>query len=221
MKSADSWPRMTMQVWMKMLPRTGTVIRLAGGLRGCSSSLGPPLPITMASTDTTKMSQTRNCRSAMLVFIWTHINRSHVSMRVLQAIQRKNLNIKNIYIYIFISQNLYLFIYYRTFLDFHTIWSKVDLTEIWVSGSKEKRPHWKWGWESSTATHRVEGEDGAQLNEAVEGHVSEETEGGDQGTSALSAQMRGENVLLFLVLHKLFRNSPGSVGFHSFLTSNL
>lgn len=72
-----------------------------------------------------------------------------------------------------------------------------------------------------TATHSVEGEDGAQLNEAVEGHVSEETEGGDQGTSALSARTRGKDVLSFLALHMLFHNNPGSVGFHSFLTSKL
>lgn len=127
MKSADSWPRMTMQVWMKMLPRTGTVIRLAGGLRGCSSSLGPPLPITMASTDTTKMSQTRNCRSAMLVFIWTHINRSHVSMRVLQAIQRKNLNIKNIYIYIYFTKSLSIYLLSNIFrFPYYLIKSGLD-----------------------------------------------------------------------------------------------
>ena len=78
MKSADSWPRLVMQVRRKMLPRTGTDSRLAGGLRGCSSSLGPPLPITMANTVTKKMSQIRNCRSAMVVFTWTHTARSHV-----------------------------------------------------------------------------------------------------------------------------------------------
>lgn len=46
----------------------------------------------------------------------------------------------------------------------------------------------------STATHCVEDEDGAQLNEAVQGHVSEETEGGDQRTPALSAQTRRKTV---------------------------
>lgn len=38
-----------------------------------------------------------------------------------------------------------------------------------------------------SATHCVEDEDGGELNEAVQGHVSEETEGRDQRTSALSA----------------------------------
>lgn len=38
----------------------------------------------------------------------------------------------------------------------------------------------------SADTHRVEDDDGAELNEAVEGHVSKETEGGDQRTSSLS-----------------------------------
>lgn len=57
---------------------------------------------------------------------------------------------------------------------------------------------------SSTATHCVEDEDGAELGEAVQGHVSKETEGGDQRTSALSAQTWRENVLfLFLPLKTL------------------
>lgn len=50
---------------------------------------------------------------------------------------------------------------------------------------------------SSTATHCVEDEDGTQLNEAVQCHVSKEAEGGDQGTSSLSAQTRREKKVLF------------------------
>lgn len=41
---------------------------------------------------------------------------------------------------------------------------------------------------SSGATHGVEDEDGAELDEAVQGHVPKETEGCDQRTPALSAQ---------------------------------
>lgn len=78
MKRAASWPRMIMQVWMKMLPRTGRASRLAGGLQRCSSSLGPPLPITMASKVIRQMSKNRNCRSAMFVFSWKHASRDHM-----------------------------------------------------------------------------------------------------------------------------------------------
>lgn len=42
-------------------------------------------------------------------------------------------------------------------------------------------------------THRVEDENGAELDQAVQGHVSEEAEGGDERTAALSANMRREN----------------------------
>lgn len=69
-KSATSWKTMTMPVWMKMLPRTGRASRLAGGLHEYSSSLGPPRPITMASTVMRQMSRYRNCRSLMFVFSW-------------------------------------------------------------------------------------------------------------------------------------------------------
>lgn len=51
---------------------------------------------------------------------------------------------------------------------------------------------------SSTATHWIEGEDSAELNEAVTGHVSKETEGGDQRTPALSVQTRRKNELIFV-----------------------
>lgn len=40
----------------------------------------------------------------------------------------------------------------------------------------------------SAAAYRVEDEDGGELTEAVQSHVSEETEGGDQRTSTLSVQ---------------------------------
>lgn len=78
MKSAASWPRAIMQVWMKRLPSTGRANRLAAGLEGYSSSLGPPLPITMASRVTRRMSQYRNCWSATLVFTWTHIKNDYL-----------------------------------------------------------------------------------------------------------------------------------------------
>lgn len=78
MKSAASWPRAIMQVWMKRLPSTGRANRLAAGLEGYSSSLGPPLPITMASRVTRRMSQYRNCWSATLVFTWTHTKNDYL-----------------------------------------------------------------------------------------------------------------------------------------------
>lgn len=78
MKSAANWPRAIMQVWMKRLPRTGRANRLAAGLEGYSSSLGPPLPITMASTVTRRTSKYRNCGSAMLVFTWTHTKNDYL-----------------------------------------------------------------------------------------------------------------------------------------------
>lgn len=62
-KRAASWPMMIMQVWRKMLPITGRASRLAGGLQVCSSGLGPPLPIRMASNVIRQMSKNRNCRS--------------------------------------------------------------------------------------------------------------------------------------------------------------
>lgn len=69
-KSAASWKTMIMQVWIRRLPRKGTASRLAGGLQEYSCSLGPPWPITMASTVIRQMSRNRNSRSLMLVFIW-------------------------------------------------------------------------------------------------------------------------------------------------------
>lgn len=68
MKRAASWPATIMQVCRKMLPKTGRASRLAGGLQACSSWLGPPRPIGMASDVIRKMSTKRNCRSAKLVF---------------------------------------------------------------------------------------------------------------------------------------------------------
>lgn len=58
----------------------------------------------------------------------------------------------------------------------------------------------------SFSTHCVEDEDGAELNQAVQGHVSEEAEGGDQRTAALSAQTtRGNSSFLpQMLLHTLF-----------------
>lgn len=44
----------------------------------------------------------------------------------------------------------------------------------------------------STAAYRVEDEDGEELNEAIQSHVSEEAEGGDQRTSTFSAQKKKE-----------------------------
>lgn len=46
--------------------------------------------------------------------------------------------------------------------------------------------------EKSFSTHCVEDEDRAELSQAVQGHVSEEAEGGDQRTAALSAQTTWE-----------------------------
>lgn len=42
----------------------------------------------------------------------------------------------------------------------------------------------------STAAYRVEDEDGGELTEAVQSHVSEETDGGDQRTPTLSVQIK-------------------------------
>lgn len=42
----------------------------------------------------------------------------------------------------------------------------------------------------SKAAYRVEDEDGGELTEAVQSHVSEETEGGDERTSTLSVQRK-------------------------------
>lgn len=52
----------------------------------------------------------------------------------------------------------------------------------------------------SAVTHCVEDEDRAELNEAVHGHVSEETKGGNQRTSALSAHTMRKILLLHLPL---------------------
>lgn len=43
------------------------------------------------------------------------------------------------------------------------------------------------------ATHRAEDDDRAELNQAVQRHVSEKTEGGDQRTSALSEWISRKN----------------------------
>lgn len=45
-----------------------------------------------------------------------------------------------------------------------------------------------------TAAYRVEDEDGGELTEAVQSHVSEETEGGDQRTSTLSVQKKKDTL---------------------------
>lgn len=66
---------------------------------------------------------------------------------------------------------------------------------------------------SSTATYCVEDEDGAELNEAVKSHVSKETEGGDQRTSALSEQRRRKNASIFLCCRYCTTNIAGSFGF--------
>lgn len=50
------------------------------------------------------------------------------------------------------------------------------------------------------ATHGVEEEDGAELDEAVQSHVPEEAEGGDQRTPALSAHTHTHNNLLLLCI---------------------
>lgn len=63
----------------------------------------------------------------------------------------------------------------------------------------------------SMATHCVEDEDGAELNEAVQGHVSEETEGGYQRTPALSAQTRRKT--LYSCRRHCSANITGLVGF--------
>ena len=52
---------------------------------------------------------------------------------------------------------------------------------------------------SLTATHCVQDKDGAELNEAVQRHVPEETEGGDQRTPALSTQTQTEKKVLFFL----------------------
>lgn len=69
-KTAATWKVMTMQVWRKRLPRKGRASRLAGGLHECSCLLGPPRPITMASTVIRQMSRNRNSRSLMFVCSW-------------------------------------------------------------------------------------------------------------------------------------------------------
>lgn len=48
-------------------------------------------------------------------------------------------------------------------------------------------------------THGVEDDDGAELYEAVQGHVPKETEGGDQRTSALSEDTEGKKQTFFLL----------------------
>lgn len=80
MKNAASCPSTIVHIWMKRLPNTGRVSRLAGGRQGCSSSLGPPFPITMASKVTRTKSQNRNCRSAMVVITCTHNHHDHFSL---------------------------------------------------------------------------------------------------------------------------------------------
>lgn len=71
-KRAASWPTMIMMVWREMLPSTGRASRLAGGLQGCSSRLGPPRPITMAIDVIRQMSRNRNCQSPKFDPTYTH-----------------------------------------------------------------------------------------------------------------------------------------------------
>lgn len=67
MRRAATCPRMIMHVWMNRLTRIGKFSRLAGGLKVCSSSLGPPLPITIASRVTRMKSKYRNWKSPKVV----------------------------------------------------------------------------------------------------------------------------------------------------------
>ena len=86
MSRAPVCPRMLNSVCRNMPPRMGRAIRLAGGLRGCNSSLGPPRPITMASRVTRNRSKNRNCQSPRLVFTYIKRTGKHIAL-VRQAME--------------------------------------------------------------------------------------------------------------------------------------
>lgn len=65
-------------------------------------------------------------------------------------------------------------------------------------------------WESertaSTAAYRIEDEDGGELTEAVERHVSEETEGSDQRAPTLTVQIQKH-----ISLHAYFQETSTNI----------